>query len=394
MPINSYSPRDKMIAAFNNEATNYTPCSFMMYKGLLSNSENYLQFLQKQLDLGLEPYAMIPPRPPVVVNDHYNLHGIAVNFDPLVEVKEWIEERKDQEFLTMVKEYYTPAGKLRAEVRQTEDWRWGDHIPIFDDYITPRTVKFLISEPEEIDALRYLLVSPTADEKDLIRKETDHVFNFAKENNLATLGGWGVGADMLGWIYGFENMIYAALDKPEMLKEMLQIISEWNQARMATLLEIGVDIYIKRAWYETCNFWSPKTFKEFLLPIVKQEAELAHQYDTKFGYIATDKVSPLLPLLADSGIDVLIGVDPHTFDLSMTKKVLKGKVSIWGGVNGHLTVENGTEEETRDEVRNAMRELSPGGGFILSPVDNVREDSDRSRKNVKALIDEWKKLNK
>jgi len=377
MPINSLSPREKMLAAFNFEQIKYTPCSFMMYKGF--------HFLQKQLDFGLEPFAMIPPRSPVVVNDHYNLHGIAVNFDPSVEVKEWIEERKGEVFPIMVKKYYTPAGNLRAEVRQTEDWRWGDHVPIFDDYITPRTVKYLITEPEEIDALRYLLAAPTAEEKTAIRKESDLVFNFAKENNLLTLGGWGVGADMLGWIYGFENMIYTAMDKPDLLEKILRIISEWNQARMIALLELGIDIYIKRAWYETCNFWSPKTFEKFLLPIIKKEADLAHQYNAKYGYIATDKVSPLLPLLRESGIDVLIGIDPHAYDLNETKQVLDGKVCLWGGVNGHLTVEMGTENEVRAEVENAMRELSPGGGFILSPVDNVREDNEVSRRNVAAL---------
>ena len=79
---------------------------------------------------------------------------------------------------------------------------------------------------------------------------------------------------------------------------------------------------------------------------------------------------------------MLIGIDPHTYDLVETKNALKEKVCLWGGVNGHLTVEMGTEEETRAEVRNAMRELNPGGGFILSPVDNVRENNNRSRKNV------------
>jgi len=365
-----------------------------MYKGLLENSKNFIDFLQKQINLGLDAYAMIPPRKPKVINDNYNLHGMSVSLDLVVEVKEWTEHRDNETFPVMVKEYHTPAGKLRAEVRQTDDWRWGDHVPLFDDYISPRTVKYLIGEPNDLDALRYLLKPPSNEDRENVRNESKSVIEFARKQNLLTLGGWGVGADMLGWIYGLENMVYCALNKPELLKDMLHLISEWNQARMVAILDIGVDIYIKRAWYETCNFWSPRTFKEFLLPIIKQEAELAHQYNTKFGYIATDKVSPLFPLLADSGIDVLIGVDPHTYDLSKTKQELKDKVSFWGGVNGHLTVENGTEEETREEVRNAMCELSPGGELILSPVDNVREDSDRSRKNVKALIDEWKKLNK
>jgi len=394
MAVNLLSSREKMLAALNNEQINYAPCSFMLYKGLLENSDNYIEFLQRQINLGLDAYAMIPPRSPKVVNDSYNLHGMPVSYDPAVEVKEWIERRDNEIFPIMVKEYNTPAGKLKAEVRQTDDWRWGDHVPLFDDYIAPRTLKYLIGEPNDLGALKYLLKSPSIKEKEDVRNESKSVVEFAHKHNLLTLGGWGVGADMLGWIYGFENMVYSAFDQPDFLKDMLNLISKWNQARMLVLLDIGVDIYIKRAWYETCNFWSPSSFKEFLLPIIKEEAALAHQYNTKFGYVATDKVSPLLPLLAESGIDVLIGLDPHTYDLSETKKIMKGKVCLWGGVNGHLTVEMGTEEETRAEVRNAMNELSPGGGFILSPVDNVREDDDRSRKNVKALIDEWKKLNR
>jgi len=392
MPTNLLSSREKMLAAFNHEQTNNTPCSFMLYKGLLENSDNYIDFLQKQINLGLDAYAMIPPRNPVVVNDNYNLHGMSVNFDPAVEVNEWIEHRENETYPIMVKEYQTPAGKLRAEVRQTDDWRWGDHVPLFDDYIAPRTLKYLIGEKDDLEALKYLLKFPDNEEKDLVRKESQTVIDFANKNNLLRLGGWGVGADMLGWIYGLENMVYSSFDQPELLKDMLNLISEWNQARMVVLLDLGVDIYIKRAWYETCNFWSLRSFKKFLLPIIKKEAALAHQYNTKFGYVATDKVSPLLPLLADSGIDVLIGLDPHTYDLSITKKIMKGKVCLWGGVNGHLTVENGSEEEVREEVRVAMRELGTGGGFILSPVDNVREDSVRSRKNVGALINEWKSL--
>jgi hypothetical protein len=39
-----------------------------------------------------------------------------------------------------------------------------------------------------------------------------------------------------------------------------------------------------------------------------------------------------------------------------------------------------------------MEVLAPGGGFILSPVDNVREFTPRATENVPALIDEWQRL--
>jgi len=83
-------------------------------------------------------------------------------------------------------------------------------------------------------------------------------------------------------------------------------------------------------------------------------------------------------------------VDPHTWDLPAVKAELGGKVCLWGGVNGHLTVEQGRPEDIRNEVRRALELLAPGGGFVLSPVDNVRIDSEQSRANVQVLLEEWR----
>jgi uroporphyrinogen decarboxylase len=187
-------------------------------------------------------------------------------------------------------------------------------------------------------------------------------------------------------------MIYATYDQPEFVHEMLDIIAVWNRRRMEVLLDFGVDLYIKRAWYENCDFWSPTTYREFIYPTLKADTEMAHQAGAKFGYIITSNCMPLLDMFAEAGVDVLIGVDPGQWDLTGTKQKLGGKVCLWGGVNGHLTVEQGAAEEVREEVRVAMSTLAPGGGFILSPVDNVRENTPQAQDNVQALIDEWHQL--
>jgi hypothetical protein len=36
--------------------------------------------------------------------------------------------------------------------------------------------------------------------------------------------------------------------------------------------------------------------------------------------------------------------------------------------------------------------MSPNGGFILSPVDNIRDTSDETWEKVEFMIDTWKKL--
>lgn len=386
--------KERLLAAIDCKADIYPPCSFMLYKGLQINSQDYADFIERQLRLGLDAYVMIPPRPPTVVNDHYNLHGIPVNYSPKVAIKEWVEEIAGEEYPILIKEYHTPDGTLRAEVRKTTDWRWGDHIPFCDDYISPRSRKVLVASPDDLNALSHLLVPPTEAEINMVKEQSAPLLKLAEKRGLLITGGWGVGADMLGWIFGLENMVFAAFDQPDFLHGMLNMIAEWNHSRMDVLLNMGIDLYIKRGWYETCNFWSPKSFRKFIFPILKADVDRAHAVGVRFGYIVTSKTMPLLDQYIEAGVDVLIGVDPMQWDFQEAKRKLSGKICLWGGVNGQLTVEHGSEESVREEVRLALDVLSPEGGFILSPVDNVRTYDAESTQNVQALIDEWQVLSK
>jgi uroporphyrinogen-III decarboxylase len=255
-----------------------------------------------------------------------------------------------------------------------------------------RSRKFIIECKDDLYALRFLLVPPTAEEIATFHVDSKPVVEFARQRDLLITGGWGVGADLVGWVFGLQNMIYAVYDQPDLLRELLELIRDWNCLRMQIVLDAGIDLYIKRAWYENCDFWSPKTWREFIFPILKSEAELAHQYNTYFGYLITANCMQLLDMIAEAGVDVVIGVDPARWDLLLAKEKLVGKVCLWGGVNGHLTIEQGATKSVIDEVDEAFRVLGMGSGFILSPVDNVRELTPLSQQNVMALIQEWQRL--
>jgi len=117
--------------------------------------------------------------------------------------------------------------------------------------------------------------------------------------------------------------------------------------------------------------------------------KLAHQAGVKFGYLITSNAMPLVECIIAAGVDVLIGVDPRQFDLGKLAELAHGRICLWGGVNGHLTVERGSPTEVENEVRRALQLFAPQGGFILSPVDNVREHSAEIDVNVKKLIQSW-----
>jgi len=325
---------------------------------------------------------------------HRDAPGVPVSFAEGVGVRQWKDEPPGARYPLLHKEYETPDGTLSVAVNQTDDWPYGDEVPLLDDFLVPRCTKYLITDEEDLPALRHLLGPPAAEDAAACREMWRKGREFAREKGVLFAGGWGVGADALGWLCGLENAVMYAVDRPEFLAAVLDVVSDWNRARMELLLEAELDLFVRRAWYEGTAYWSPGFYREFLLPRVKQEADLAHEAGALYGYIMSVGSLQFADLLRESGIDVLIGIDPvqdHGMDMAALKSALGEKMGLWGGINGFITVQRGTREQVRGAVREALDAMGPGG-LILSPVDNVRDHSDEVWQNVLALIEAWREM--
>ena len=167
---------------------------------------------------------------------------------------------------------------------------------------------------------------------------------------------------------------FLSLNLP-LLRSTLQLSMNGICGRSRYTSNVLFDLIIRRGWYETTEFWTPKAYRTIIAPTLKKEAELVHQAGKKFGYIITSAFMPILDDILDAGVDVLIGLDPKEgkgTDLLSVKEKFKAKNKcIWGGVSGPLTVEQGTEQETEEAVIHAMQTLGKGGQFILSQLDHV-----------------------
>ena len=389
------SSRERMLEAICHRETDHVPCCFMIFAALNNKCKDKYEFVEKQLEMGLDAMVDLPMSSSDVELDHSDLRGLPVRYHPEVKIREWREVRTGEQHPVLFKEYHTPGGILNTVVNQTEDWPYGDHIPFLDDYLIPRSQKLLIENQKDLAALRYLLVPPTADDIRAFREQAQTAKQFAAKHSLLVTGGWGVGIDAVGWLCGLQNAIMAAMDEPEFMEELVELLYDWNRQRMEVFLDVGMDLFIRRGWYEGTDFWSPRLYRQFILPYLKKEIETAHQAGAKFGYIMTSGTMPLLDMFVEAELDVLIGIDPiqgKGTDLAMMKRKLKGKVCLWGGVNGFITVERGSKAEVREAVYNAIRTLAPGGGFILSPVDNIRDTSEETWENVMAMLEAWEEI--
>ena len=385
--------RERMLRTLRLQPADHIPCSFMSFTALRRRcGEDLYELAKAERAMGLDSFLFIPSLPRSERPEHPDLRGLPVRRGPSVKVREWREDSSGGGPL-LHKEYATPAGKLTTSVKLSEDWPHGEHIPFVDDYQVSRAVKPLVAEPKDLEALEYLLMPPSPEDAAEYEREAKRAHAFVKEQEILLVGGWGIGADMADWLCGAESSIVMACEQPEFVTELLEMIHQWNLRRMRLVLSGKVDLFIRRAWYEGCDFLRPQFFRDVILPRLKAESGLAHEHGALFGYICSSGALPMLDFYKQAGIDALIGVDPvqgtHT-DMSLMKRKLAGQTCLWGGVSGAVTVEMGSPEEVRKAVRIAIGTLGPRG-FILSPVDNLTLDAPRTWANVKALIEEWQR---
>ena len=390
----SYSSRERMRIAIGGGRADHVPCCFMIFAALRSRCRNTEEFIQQQLDLGLDAMVQVPARPPRSQTDHADLPGLPVRFHPDVQIREWTERPPGSRYPILHKEYITPAGTLSTEVDQTEDWPYGDSVPFLDDYLIPRAHTLPVAGPDDLKPLAYLLTPPSDDDICAFREGCAEAKRLAENKGVLVWGGWGAISDMIGWLCGLRNLPLLAVDQPSFVHELVQFVATWNRRRMEVFLDAGVDLFIRRAWYEGADFWSPRMYREFILPTLQADVRLAHERGVQFGYIMTTGTMPIVDMIMEAGVDVLIGVDPvqdTRMDMRLLRQKTRGKMALWGGANGFLTVERGTKEEIRKAAVEAVRVLGPDG-FILSPVDNVRDPSDATWENVLAFIEAWKEM--
>ena len=198
--------------------------------------------------------------------------------------------------------------------------------------------------------------------------------------------------DAASWLLGPENLIYACHDDPGLVEELLEIIWGWLVGRIEILLEEGVEIILHQAWYEIPDFWGVASYRRFLKPWLKREAEMVHQAGAVFSYIMTKGIMPLLDDFLEIGMDVLWGADPvqGEADLPLVAEKLRGRMCVWGGMNGAVTLGKGTPDDARVAVEEAIRVLAPGGGFVLFPVDQIEPGT--PWENIEAMVERWREL--
>jgi uroporphyrinogen decarboxylase len=121
---------------------------------------------------------------------------------------------------------------------------------------------------------------------------------------------------------------------------------------------------------------SPNLYRKVIKPrwarIIQTIKSKTH---ARIFYHSCGAVESFLPDLIEIGVDIInpVQVSAVGMDTAGLKKKYGKHLSFWGGGCDTQRILNlGTPDRVREEVRQRIADLAPGGGFIFNPVHNIQ----------------------
>jgi len=197
----------------------------------------------------------------------------------------------------------------------------------------------------------------------------------------------------LAELMSMEMALMNLLTAPAVVQAAAARIAQINLELEARVLDAYAEVLHRvRLWDDVCDqrgmLFNPELWRRFFRPHLAKAFGLAKSYGMLVHYHCCGAMSDIIPDLVDIGMDILEPCQVHLrgMEPGRLKREYGGHITFWGGVNTQQTLPYGTPEEVRSEVRERVRVLGRGGGYVLSPDHTFMPDV--PPENIVAFCDE------
>lgn len=250
---------------------------------------------------------------------------------------------------------------------------------------SPWIFKPQVTDPErEVDALLSTLTDPW-------KKSTSHaqeVRQAVGENGIVS-GGCSV--PLAWWLYARRDLSVSVLDffdRQPLVERAMNAYAEWALEYLrATCALVHPDLIMFSGSVASMSVVSPDLYRRYALPFLSKATEITRSQGVYTGVHMCGRSRAALPMLADSGIDLiepLEAVPGGDVMLADVKRDYGQRLILKGNVNTFETLARGTPEQVTAEARKCIADAAARGGFILSTGDQVPVDTPEA--NFRALI--------
>jgi uroporphyrinogen decarboxylase len=189
-------------------------------------------------------------------------------------------------------------------------------------------------------------------------------------------------------LFGMENFFYKMYDEPAVVDAVLKHVVDYYAEVSRRIFDAAgdaIDIFFIGNDFggQTGPLLSPAQFEQFMVPHLKRLIDLGHGCNLKVQMHCCGGFEPLIPSLIDAGLDGLHAIQPCCggMNLAKLKGNYGGRILLNGGIDSHHVLINGTPELVRQQTREVLEIMAPGGGYVAgashdyileeTPVENV-----------------------
>jgi len=176
------------------------------------------------------------------------------------------------------------------------------------------------------------------------------------------------------YLAGFENLLIATVEKPQLVRGLVELSVEINLAMARHVARLGADFVFTGDDYAAAErpFVSPQCFRELFYPGLKRVVTGFHDLGLPVIKHTDGAIQPLLEMIVDSGIDCLDPIDPIAgLDIGQIKQQYGHRIALKGNVDCAHTLSFGTEKQVVEETIAVIRKAAAGGGLILSSSNSI-----------------------
>lgn len=180
---------------------------------------------------------------------------------------------------------------------------------------------------------------------------------------------------------GLEQMLMDLVLNPEFVKALLSKLLEINMAATRPFLDIaGPYIQIIRAGDDIATqrgpLMSPETYRALIKPVYAEYFKFVKsKTEAKLFYHTCGNIVDLLDDLIEIGVDIINPVQVSAMDDTAELKARFGdRVVFMGGIDTQHVMPHGSIEDVEAEVKRRIRDLGPGGGYVVAAVHNIQPD--------------------
>jgi len=168
---------------------------------------------------------------------------------------------------------------------------------------------------------------------------------------------------------GFEGFSVALYENRAFVEAVLDRFCEWSYVVAERVCQLGFDAYVSTddMAFKTATFFSPAVFRELVLPRYQR---LAQEVTLPWLIHSDGNLLPFLDDLLGLGI---VGLHPNekgAMDIRATKRDYGDRICVLGNLDLNI-LGMGTPQDVDDEVRELIRDLAPGGGYILTSGNSL-----------------------